>query len=312
MNPQRIAIKFFTTPDTSLPVALEPFIPLFHAFIQRGRVEGLLIDVADYAHVPDGPGVLLVGHDVDYAIDSSAGRAGLLVTRKRCGDLSLAELLGDTLRKALVAVQAIEEDRPGDLRFDTDSFRLQILDRLVAPNNDQSFQVLQAEVEAVLVKLFGDAAFQLSREEGDDPRKALALRAAAQQPLSRTELIERLGGAQLSPVEGQGEGQSDWDISVEELQKLRDDAVDHLLLDVREPDEYEICNLGGRLIPLGSLEGELASLDRSAQIVVHCKTGTRSARATSTLRQAGFDNAWNLHRGILAWIERIDSSLTRY
>jgi rhodanese-related sulfurtransferase len=106
--------------------------------------------------------------------------------------------------------------------------------------------------------------------------------------------------------------QSPWDISVEDLEKLREDGADFLLLDVREPHEYEICHLDGRLIPLGTLAGHLDELDRSAHIVVHCRSGGRSASAVKAMRAAGFENVWNVQGGILAWIERIDSSLTPY
>jgi adenylyltransferase/sulfurtransferase len=106
--------------------------------------------------------------------------------------------------------------------------------------------------------------------------------------------------------------QSAWDISVEDLKKLRDDGADFLLIDVREPREYEICHLDGKLIPLASLPGRFDELDRHAHIVVHCRSGGRSANAVKAMRGAGFENVWNLNGGILAWIERIDPSLTRY
>jgi adenylyltransferase/sulfurtransferase len=106
--------------------------------------------------------------------------------------------------------------------------------------------------------------------------------------------------------------QSPWDISVEELRKLRDDGADFTLIDVREPHEYEICHLDGQLIPLGTLAGRLGELDRSSHIVVHCRTGGRSANAVKAMRNAGFANAWNVSGGILAWIDRIDPTLTRY
>jgi adenylyltransferase/sulfurtransferase len=106
--------------------------------------------------------------------------------------------------------------------------------------------------------------------------------------------------------------QSPWDISVEDLKRLRDERVDFTLLDVREPNEYEICHLGGKLIPLASLAGHLGELDRHAHIVVHCRSGGRSASAVKAMRGAGFENVWNLNGGILAWIERIDPSLTKY
>jgi adenylyltransferase/sulfurtransferase len=106
--------------------------------------------------------------------------------------------------------------------------------------------------------------------------------------------------------------QSPWDISVEDLKKLRDDGADFVLIDVREPREYEICHLDGKLIPLAELTGHLDELDRSAHIVVHCRSGGRSANAVKAMRGAGFENVWNLNGGILAWIERIDPSLTKY
>lgn len=106
--------------------------------------------------------------------------------------------------------------------------------------------------------------------------------------------------------------QSDWDISVEDLKKLREDASSFVLIDVREPHEREICEIGGDLIPLGTLAGRIADLDRSAHIVVYCRSGGRSAKAVTALRGAGFENAWNVQGGILAWADRIDTSLTRY
>lgn len=106
--------------------------------------------------------------------------------------------------------------------------------------------------------------------------------------------------------------QTDWDISVEDLKKLRDDGTDFVLVDVREPHEFEICNLDGKLIPLSELGGRIGELERESHIVVHCRSGPRSSRAVDAMRGAGFTNVWNVNGGILAWIERIDPSLTPY
>ena len=103
--------------------------------------------------------------------------------------------------------------------------------------------------------------------------------------------------------------QSPWDISVEELKRLLDESAEFVLLDVREVAEYEIANLDGRLIPLGELGGRLEELDREAHLVVHCRSGKRSATAVEVLRGAGFENAWNVQGGILAWAARIDPGL---
>ena len=103
--------------------------------------------------------------------------------------------------------------------------------------------------------------------------------------------------------------QSPWDISVEELKRLRDEGVDFVLVDVREPREYEVSHLEGVLIPLGQLAGRMDELDKEAHVVVHCRSGGRSAKAVELLRGAGFTNAWNVQGGLLAWAERIEPGL---
>jgi adenylyltransferase/sulfurtransferase len=102
------------------------------------------------------------------------------------------------------------------------------------------------------------------------------------------------------------------EISVEEMKRKMDAGEDLFILDVREPHEYRICNLGGHLIPLNELPRRVHELDSSREMVVHCRSGARSANAVDFLRQAGFRKARNLAGGILAWSERIDPSIPRY
>lgn len=192
MIPQRVAAKFFISPDPTDDIELHPFIGLFHRFIQEHRVEGLLIDVADYAHVPDGPGVLLVGHDVDYGLDLTAGRAGLLTTRKRYEGLALGEVVRDTLRKALLAVQAIEDDGAAGVRFATDAVEIAFVDRLATPNTEEALAAVRAEVEPVVEKLFG-AGYEIRRIHRDDARQSLALSVTATETVAAAALAERLG-----------------------------------------------------------------------------------------------------------------------
>ena len=106
--------------------------------------------------------------------------------------------------------------------------------------------------------------------------------------------------------------QSDWDISVEDLKRLREEGADFVLIDVRETHEREICEIGGDLIPLGSLAERIDTLDASVHTVVYCRSGARSAKAVTALRAAGFGNAWNVQGGILAWADRIDPGVTKY
>ncbi len=102
------------------------------------------------------------------------------------------------------------------------------------------------------------------------------------------------------------------EISVEELKKKLDRKEDIFILDVREPHEYQICNLNGHLIPLGDLQKRVGELDSSREIVAHCKMGGRSAKAVTFLQQSGFKKVSNLTGGITAWAERIDPKMPKY
>jgi adenylyltransferase/sulfurtransferase len=103
-------------------------------------------------------------------------------------------------------------------------------------------------------------------------------------------------------------------ITVEQLKQKLDNKEDIFVLDVREPHEYPIANLGAPLIPVGEIErrvGELAD-QKNREIVVHCRSGARSQKAALTLKQAGFTNVSNLAGGILAWADKIDPSMPKY
>jgi adenylyltransferase/sulfurtransferase len=102
------------------------------------------------------------------------------------------------------------------------------------------------------------------------------------------------------------------DMTPEELKRRLDAGEDLFVLDVREPNEYQICNLGGHLIPLNDLPKRVHELDSSREIVVHCKLGGRSAKAVDLLRQSGFHKVHNLAGGINAWAEKIDTKMPKY
>jgi len=101
-------------------------------------------------------------------------------------------------------------------------------------------------------------------------------------------------------------------IQVEELKQRLDAGENLFLLDVREEHEFEISNIGGRLIPLAELPERVHELDASREIIALCKMGTRSAKAVQLLRQAGFSNVRNLTGGIHAWSDRVDPSIRKY
>src|SRR5580704_2839442 len=102
------------------------------------------------------------------------------------------------------------------------------------------------------------------------------------------------------------------EIAPRDLKSRLDRGDDLFILDVREPHEYQICNLQGTLIPLGELSRRVNELDSSREIVAHCRSGKRSAEAVEFLRSAGFRKIWNLKGGILAWSDEVDPSVPKY
>jgi adenylyltransferase/sulfurtransferase len=103
-------------------------------------------------------------------------------------------------------------------------------------------------------------------------------------------------------------------ITVQDLKRKQDAHENFFLLDVREPHEYPIANLGAPLIPVGSLDSRIAEIPvaKDAEIVVHCRSGARSQKAAVILRNHGFTNVQNLAGGILEWADKIDPSLPKY
>jgi adenylyltransferase/sulfurtransferase len=102
------------------------------------------------------------------------------------------------------------------------------------------------------------------------------------------------------------------EIEPRDLKARLDRGDDVFILDVREPHEFQICNLRGHLIPLGELPRRAHELDSSREIVAHCRSGKRSAEAVEFLRKAGFRKIWNLKGGILAWSDQVDPSVPKY
>jgi rhodanese-related sulfurtransferase len=102
------------------------------------------------------------------------------------------------------------------------------------------------------------------------------------------------------------------EIRVEELKQRLDAGEDLFLLDVRDEFEYEISNIGGRLIPLAELSTRVSELDAYREIVTVCKMGPRGAKAVQVLHKAGFTHVSNLAGGIHAWSDRVDRSVRKY
>jgi len=103
------------------------------------------------------------------------------------------------------------------------------------------------------------------------------------------------------------------EITPREVKKMMDDNQPFVLIDVREPHEFQICRIpGSTLIPLGEVPKRMHELDSASDIVVHCRSGQRSARAVELLKKAGFHKIHNLKGGILAWSDEVDPSVPKY
>jgi len=103
------------------------------------------------------------------------------------------------------------------------------------------------------------------------------------------------------------------EITATELKKMVDQRTPLVLIDVREPHEYQICRIpGSKLMPLGDVLKRMHELNSAEEIVIHCRSGARSALAVEWLMKAGFRRVHNLKGGVLAWAEQVDPSVPKY
>ncbi len=111
-------------------------------------------------------------------------------------------------------------------------------------------------------------------------------------------------GAEEKPVK---------EITVQELLRMKESQAPFQLIDVREPYEFDIAEMGGQLMPLGSIEQHINEIESDKQVIVHCRSGVRSANAIRLLeKKYGFTNLYNLKGGILAYADEVDTSIAKY
>lgn len=193
MNAHKLQVKVFF--DTGSPhVELETFIPVLHGWIKDKKLPELLIDVANYAHVPRGPGVVLIGHESDYYVDETAGRLGLLYSRKREAPAP-AQRLKDAFSRAIHAALVLEKEPAlaGKIRLRSDELLFRINDRLLAPSNEETFAALRPELEAFCAQLFGENKATLTF--ASTPKQLFSLHIANDGETPLAMLLDRLGGA---------------------------------------------------------------------------------------------------------------------
>jgi hypothetical protein len=139
-------------------IELEKLVPVFHEWIRAKKIpDELLIDVADYTHVPQGPGVVLIGHQSDYYLDVADDRPGLLYSRKRGFEGGFQAGIEDAFRRALKASRLLEEESRLGFAFATDEVLFRVQDRLAAPNENATYETYKPALESVATAFFGSA-----------------------------------------------------------------------------------------------------------------------------------------------------------
>ena len=179
MQPKRFSVKYFVEGESSFDLAV--LTPIFHRWIQQHSIEGLLIDVADYKHVFQGPGIILIGHEADYAFDLKDGRPGLRYIRKQSAAESLTDSFQLAFRLALAASKKLEtEPELNGVRFNTAEAEIVFLDRLNVPNTPETLKRLLGDIQAAASAQYQTKTVQVESVESDT-RKSLTVRIVASQ-----------------------------------------------------------------------------------------------------------------------------------
>ena len=185
--PKRLGVKFSLKQQPQLQP--DDILPIFQRWIQEHSIEGMLIDVIDYKHVPDGPGVVLIADEADYAYDLMDGQIGLHYICKRNLPDNLQEALRFVIGRALAAALALEAEAPGDLVFDYGSVKISFLDRMHYRNRPEAFESIREYVTEVVSDIFGTSV-SVSRTY-EDPRSVFALRCRVEDGEASGEDISR-------------------------------------------------------------------------------------------------------------------------
>jgi hypothetical protein len=186
MNVQHINIKFYIENAESVKIA--DFYPVFNTWTQTQRLDELLVDVADYLHVHNGPGLMLIGHEADYSLDNRAGRLGLLYNRKEQLEGTTQEKLVQAARAALTVALILQNEN--GLKFNGQEVQVIVNDRLLAPNNTKTFGALEPDLKAFFNKLFNSAEYTLTNIA--EPRERFTVNVNASKNFDLETLLKNL------------------------------------------------------------------------------------------------------------------------
>ena len=191
MELQRIGIKIYAEDSTA--VEMEEFIPVFHRWIRERLIpEHLLIDVADYSHLWQGPGIVLVSHEANFSLDQASGHLGLYYQRKEPITGSFPDRLITGLRNALKACQLLEEDPAlkGRISFRGEEILIAANDRLLAPAVEETFTQLEQSITTAAASCYQGEEIALTRAEGLKERPGFTIK--TNEPVTVKNLLERL------------------------------------------------------------------------------------------------------------------------
>jgi len=193
MEIQHVNIKLFLIDRDRLDLGAA--IPVFHSWIQDQDESELLLDIADYRHVPSGPGIVLIGHHGNYSLDNVGGRLGVRYNRKAALDGSNRDRLVQATQAALAACWRLEADvrLEGKIQFNGHEIEVIINDRLLAPNNAETRTATEPEVNSFLSSLFGEAEYAVSYPQ--DARSLFSLHVTTRQTFDTQELLDGLTAA---------------------------------------------------------------------------------------------------------------------
>ncbi|MEM7770412.1 MAG: hypothetical protein AAF327_07865 [Cyanobacteria bacterium P01_A01_bin.37] len=188
MNLDRFAVKFFTRPETDVDDAA--FIDIFHEWIRLKRLNHVMLDVADYRHVPTGPGIMLVTHEVNYAMDRNDGQFGLYAQRKLGADSPFQEKMVELIKSTAQFGALLEADSriEGKLKIEGGTFHYIANDRLNAPNTDEAFNKVKGDLEAIAAEVYPGKTVSVTRLENDS-RSRLTAVVTTDSPVDMSTLI---------------------------------------------------------------------------------------------------------------------------
>ena len=186
MPTHKISVKFYL--DQGHNIAPDTWFKTFNNWISAHNGAEVLLDVADYSHVPNGPVTLLIGHEYDISIDDTDAKRGLLYNRKQPNGSDFAQQLSSAVRAACTICHRLEAEEA--VTFRGDELKLVLNDRLNAPNNENTHNAINDDLQVLLNQLYNGSGVAAERRKDAKQRFTLDIRAEGNWPVVK--LLENL------------------------------------------------------------------------------------------------------------------------